>query len=101
MFSLNRVLIVLFNAFLLAISLDPTGRLLGVKEILFVILLFLAFIILIEKHVSLPKSCLAILLFCLATPVWGIVLAILQDNLSDWVYAFGQLKSFLSDKFGF
>lgn len=93
--NLNKVLIVLFNAFLLIISLDPTGRVLGVKEILFVILLFLAFIILIEKHVSLPKSCLAILLFCLATPVWGIVIAILQDNLSDWVYAFGQLKSFL------
>lgn len=93
-FSLDKISISAFTVFSIIISIDPAGTILGIKELLFVFLLFFSFIS-FGKGDTIPKDVLFVIWTCLSLPMWGIVVAMLKDNFTDSSYAFGHLKSFL------
>lgn len=90
----RKISVAIFTTFVLVITLDPTGVILRVKELLFAFLMFLS-LISINQNEKIPKSVLFVIGVCLSLPVWGILVAILKDNFDDPIYAFGHLKSFL------
>lgn len=92
--SLNKISIISFVAFVILISVDPTGSIFGLKELIFVFLLFLS-LLNIRSWKSLPKDVLFILFICLSFPIWGMMVAILKNAFADSSYAFGHFKSFL------
>ena len=92
--SLNKILNIIFLLFVIIISIDPTGSVLGFKEILFVFLVFSS-LFLLKGDTNIPKDCILILLICISLPVMGILSAIVQNKLTDYTYAAGHLKSFL------
>lgn len=94
LFSLDKISILAFTVFLIIISIDPAGTIWGVKELLFVLLLFFSFI-LFGKGDTIPKDVLFVIWICLSLPIWGIMIAMLKDNFTNSSYAFGHLKSFL------
>lgn len=89
----DKFLLIIFIVFVLVISFDPTGAILGIKEILFAFLLICSLPWLCKQKVS--KSILFFLLICLSVPMYGIVVAVLKDNFIDTAYAWGHWKSFL------
>lgn len=91
---LSKLIVVFFNIFLVCISIDPTGQIFHVKELLFIFLLALAFLNR-QKIKSIPKGVLITIFFCLFFPIWGICVALLKGKFDDLEYGFGHLKSFL------
>ena len=94
LFSLDKISIIAFTIFSMVISIDPTGSILGIKELLFVFLLLFSFIS-FGKGDTIPKDVLFVIWVCLSLPMWGIMIAVLKDIFTDSSYAFGHLKSFL------
>lgn len=91
---LSKIIVAFFNIFLICISIDPTGQMFHAKELLFLLLLVLAFLNK-QKIKFIPKDVLIIIFTCLFLPIWGICVALLKGCLDDQVYGLGHLKSFL------
>ena len=91
---LNKILSIVFLFFVIIISIDPSGYVSGLKEVLFVLLVFSS-LFLLKGNTNIPKDCILILLICISLPVIGILSAIVQNKLTDYTYAAGHLKSFL------
>lgn len=92
--SSNKISVFLLFIFSFIVSIDPTGSLLGLKEIFFILLLIVA-LLKIDKNTKFPKDCLAVIMICLLFPIYGLIISQLHNNCTNIEYAFGQIKSFL------
>lgn len=92
--SSNKISAFLLFVFTFIVSIDPTGTLLGLKEIFFILLLIVA-LLKINKNVKIPKDCLAVIWLCLLFPIYGLIVSQIHGNCTNIEYAFGQIKSFL------
>lgn len=90
----KRINYILLSLFFFVIAIDPSGTILGIKEILFVFL-FTSGLCNNMLTNKVQKDLILIIGFALILPTYGILISLLRGNFADQEYAFGHLKSFL------
>ena len=90
-----RIVDIIYFLFLLTLSLDPTGYHSRLKDLLFVVLVIFGVIYCLKRRQYLAGINRVTLLSVILIPIWGMFIAFITDNLTDWGYAMSQVRSML------
>lgn len=90
-----RIVDIIYFVFLLTLSLDPTGFHSRLKDLLFVVLVIYGVIYCMKRRQYLSGINRVTLASVILIPIWGMFIAFITDNLTDWGYAMSQVRSML------
>lgn len=90
-----RIVDIIYLLFLLTLSLDPTGYHTRLKDLLFAVLVIYGVIYCLKRRQYLTGINRVTLLSVILIPIWGMFIAFITDNLTDWGYAMSQVRSML------
>ena len=90
-----RIVDIIYFVFLLTLSLDPTGFHSRLKDLLFVVLVVYGVIYCLKRRQYLAGINRVTLAAVILIPIWGMFIAFITDNLTDWGYAMSQVRSML------
>ena len=90
-----RIVDIIYFVFLLTLSLDPTGFHSRLKDLLFVVLVIYGVIDCMKRRQYLSGINRVTLASVILIPIWGMFIAFITDNLTDWGYAMSQVRSML------
>ena len=90
-----RIVDIIYFVFLLTLSLDPTGFHSRLKDLLFVVLVIYGVIYCLKRRQYITGINRVTLVSVILIPIWGMFIAFITNNLTDWGYAMSQVRSML------